>query len=112
MSRVIQSPIAKFPGKIILSDPITLPQAIAVEDAIQAGKNLLDEQNDLSIRKYNAAILPGILKCVEKIEIAGLENVTAETWPATPPMSAAKLTAWLIDEVIKALTQETDVPNE
>lgn len=108
MSKVITSPVKRFAGTITLSDPLTLPQAIAVEDAIEAGKKLLKETPQGSLRKYHVAVIPGLLKCVEQIDIP---NVSVDRWPGTPANASALLSAWLINEVLKLFQEDDAVPN-
>lgn len=98
MSKIITSPVKEFPGTVTLSDPLTFPQAIAFENSRYAVREL-ERKTMLTI---NYAMVPGILACVEKWDIRGLENPPqAETFPSTPGNPVAELLAWLIAELTK-----------
>lgn len=94
MSKIITSPIKRFPGTVTLSDPLTFPQAIAWEKAIHAARECD------TMLTVNAALLPGVLACVQEWDIKGLENPPqADTFPASPGKATAELVAWLVGEV-------------
>lgn len=113
MSKIITSPVKRYAGTITISDPLTLPQVVAIQDALRAAEELKKADPGATQAKYNLALLPGFLTCVEKIDIAGLENVSAATWPGSPYQSSARLIAWLIDEIMGLfLEAEEPVPNE
>ena len=112
MSKVIKSPVDRFAGTITISDPLTLPQVVAVQEALREADELKAADPNASQAKYNLSLLPGILACVEKVDIPGMENVTPETWPGSPYQSSAKLVAWLIGEIIDLFREaEAPVPN-
>ena len=108
MSKVITSPVAKWPGTVTISDPLTLPQAIAVEHAINAVMAL----EGASQRVVNYTLLPGICQCVEAWNLEGLGALTAETFPATPRKASAELAAWLVNEVTALYKDAEEIPNE
>jgi len=105
MSKIITSPVKRFPGTVVLSDPLTYPQYIAYNNAITS----IDKTQSNPQQEYS--VLPGILKCVEKWDIPGFENVTADTFPSSPRTSVIKLINWLVVE-INLLINEADDPNE
>ena len=105
MSKRISSPSLRWPGAVILSDPMTLPQALAWERAIRAVQGSKD---DITITDVNYAILPGICACVEKWELEGLEQLTPDTFPATPRMKSAELIAWLTGEITRIYVGEEE----
>lgn len=105
MSKTIFSPVAKWKGSVVIADPLTFPQATAVEDAIEAARGLD------TVTKQNAAMLPGICACVEKWELEGLGQLTPETFPSTPRIASAKLIAWLIEEIGKLYQEGDEIPN-
>ena len=109
MSKVIKSPVERFAGTITISDPLTLPQVVAVQDALREADELKAANPNASQAKLHLSLLPGILACVEKVNIPGMENVTPETWPGSPYQSSAKLVSWLIEEII-ALFREAEAP--
>ena len=67
MSKVITSPVKRFPGTVTLSDPLTFPQSLAVEDALDAAQEL----GEVSVRRQNYTVLPGLMECVEEWDIEG-----------------------------------------
>jgi hypothetical protein len=109
MSKVITSPVKKFPGTVTISDPLTYPQCFALEDGFEAVAAL---DKNAGPRRIRYAVLPGIMACVEAWNIEGFpENVTAETFPASPGIASAELLDWLIGE-ITAIQKGDEVPNE
>jgi hypothetical protein len=112
MSKVITSPVGRFPGTVTLSDPLTFPQSLAVEDALEAA-NALGE--GASMRRQNYTILPGLLACIEEWNVTGKgmpESPTPDTFPSTPAIAAAELIAWLIEEIISLYHETEPDPNE
>ena len=109
MSKVITSPVDRWPGTVTLSDPLTFPQALAVEDALDA------VDKEATQRRQNYTILPGLLACIEEWHIEGKgfpKSPTAETFPSTPAIAAAELIAWLIEEIIGLYYEAEPDPNE
>ena len=97
MSKVIECPVKRFPGTVTLSDPLTFPQVFAIQDALEAAGELGDE---IQVLRYNHAILPGVIECVEKWELEGVPNPPdADNFPATPAEASARLVAWLVGEI-------------
>lgn len=109
MSRIISSPVKRFPGTVTLRDPLYYPQALAMRRAIEAAKSL--DPNSPMV-DYNHAMLPGVIACVEEWNITGVEkHPTPDTFPVTPAQSAGQLAAWLIGEVANLYVEsEDDVP--
>jgi hypothetical protein len=98
MSKVITSPVKRFPGTVTLSDPLTFPQALAWEKALAAAR----ETGGNSMLAVNAALLPGVFACIEKWDIVGVSNPPqADTFPATPGKPVAELIGWLVGEVAR-----------
>lgn len=102
MGVTITSPIAGFPGTVTLSDPLSFPQIEKLETAIAESVSYQDTQE---FTKYNMALLPGLLACVEAWNITPLprpdEPVSLENFPATPRVKSFELIAWLLAEVMK-----------
>lgn len=98
MSQVITSPVKRFPGSVTIAQPLTFPQFKAWTRAL-TGAQEISRANGLQ-SDYDAALLPGLLACVENW---GLENVpaapTVESFPATPRQASQKLVAWLVHEI-------------
>lgn len=108
MSKVITSPVDKWPGTVTLHDPLTFPQVLAFQDALDEARALGGEA---SVSKVNYTLLPGIFQCVETWELDGIgENPTPDTFPASPALSSAKLISWLIEEVTALFQEANEVP--
>ena len=105
MSKVIKSPVKKWPGNITISDPLTFPQVQAIEDAI--GDD--GEIKKLRGTKLDARILPVVLMCVEKWD---LENFTHDPFPASPRVASSTLIAFVFNAILEVYTGEKDIPNE
>jgi len=92
-----------------LCDPLTYPQYIAWNDAVDKATPHRQENYIL----YCAELLPGICACVEKWELkdnstgASLGTLTPANFPASPRKSADSLLAWLVTG-IAALVAEAD----
>lgn len=114
MPKTITSPVSYFPGTVILSEPLTYPQVIAVEDSISEVRKLTSgkKADEISMAKIRYATLHGICSCVEKWELNGFGSLTPDTFPASPRVPADELIAWLQNEVVKLLTGADEIPNE
>jgi len=111
MSKKIESPVDRFPGHVILSDPLTYPQVFAFEDAIKAA-NEQREKDPENFGRMFYCWLPGILPCVEEWHIKGIpEHPTQDTFPATPRLAAANLMGWLVGELTVLQVEAEVVPN-
>jgi len=110
LSKVITSPVKRFSGTVVLSDPLTYPQVFAFQDALEAIKELGGDANYLRVQY---AALPGILKCVEEWHLEGVPaHPGADNFPATPMASAAQLISWLFGEISKLNDEAENVPLE
>jgi len=105
MSKRITSPSLRWPGAVVLSDPLTLPQALAWEKAI---RHVQQNKDEVTITDVNYAMMPGICACVEKWELEGLEQVTPDTFPATPRRASIELASWLVDEITRLYRGEEE----
>lgn len=107
MSKVITSPVKRYPGTVTISDPLTFPQAVAFENAIGSTRE------GQGLTEANHLCVPGILKCAEEWRLANFpEQPTADTWPATPRKSSAELIAWLVEEITEVYKEAEPDPNE
>jgi hypothetical protein len=91
MGRVLTSPVKRWAGTVTLADPLTFPAYIAWRDAV-----LNAQQHAGDHLAYTAALLPGLLACVEKWDLQGF---TPDPFPATPRDSSNKLLTWLLREI-------------
>lgn len=108
MPKSIASPIKRWPGTVTLSDPLTYSQVFSWEDALAAVQAL--EQPTQA--RLNAALLPAILACVEQWQLERFPTApTAGNFPATPAQSAARLIAWLIQEISSLYREADEIPN-
>ena len=109
MPKRIESPVKRFPGYVILSDPLSFPQVIAYQDGISAAMEL----GEATWSKIRHAVLPGILACVQEWGLEGVPDMPGvDTFPATPLQSAGKLVEWLQNEITALLQEAETVPNE
>ena len=108
MSKVITSPVRKWPGTVTLADPLTFPQFMAWRKAMTNAKELMDEKD---VSPMDEAVLPGICACVEEWHLNGQTQYTPETFPATPRRASNKLVAWLVDEISSLVTEAEEIPN-
>lgn len=110
MSKVITSPVKKWPGTVTLADPLSFPQYLAWRDALRAARDYLTEAGDAAQQdEYDLRLLPGIVGCVEKW---GLTDFNPNPFPATPRIASAKLIVWLVNEMAAIVNEADDVPND
>jgi hypothetical protein len=113
MSKTIESPVKRWPGTVTLSEPLSLPQKGAWEDA-QGVASAAHVRGGMAF-SWMAHILPGILACVEKWELGG-------DWPKYPSVTnvpcaqkdtdeLAELILWLTKEIQILFFDATDIPN-
>ena len=110
MSKTIVSPIKRWPGTVTIAEPLTFPQAQAIEDAIglPTEEKLVDPKKRVWLSVSDKACLPAIMACVEKWE---LENFKPDPFPASPRGASHKLIEWLFGEIYKVYIGEFDDPN-
>jgi len=116
MSKVLQYKEEPFTGSVTFSDPLSLEQEAAIERANAAMRRTLEALGGTSNgpSALIAAILPGILACVEKHTLTGIpDNPTIQTWPTRPRVAVSLLVAWLLREVGKLYqdTVDPEAPN-
>ena len=113
MSKVITSPVQRWAGTVTIADPLTLPQAAVIEDAISGYEPTEGNVKIISLRVNDEKQLPAILACVEKWELAKFpESVTLENFPASPRAASHNLVSWIFQEIIKVYFGEAEIPNE
>lgn len=106
MGKRIESPVKRWPGHVIIEDPLTFPTLIAWQDTLEKldGASWGDA---LSTPRLSLDLLRGICAVVKEWHLNGLTDVTPETFPATPRVASGRLIAWLVNE-ISALYAETE----
>lgn len=105
MSKVIQSPVKKWPGSITLQDPLLFPAYMQLKTALDDAAVTDDPQVRMSVT------LPGLCACVEKWDLTGLGEVKPEIFPASPMRASAELFSWVLGEVMALLTEAEEAPN-
>ena len=109
MSKILTSPVAKFPGTITIPDYLTYPQAIAYWKGNEAARAIPDTG---SMVEVNYALLPGLFLCVEKWDIQGLpEPLTVDNFPATPPRACRQLIQWVHKSITELIKDVEEIPN-
>ena len=109
MSKQITSPVKRFHGSVTIADPMNVPQFFAYSPALRHAQAL---EKTANIFEGHYALLPGLLACVEKWEIAAIPDPKPETFPATPTKAVQRLLAWLLGEVVAVFKQAEEAPNE
>ena len=110
MSKIITSPIKRWPGTATIADPLSFPQAEAIQDVL----GLPDEEKPVLPKKRvwltvnDKKKLPAVLACVEKWD---LENFNPDPFPASPRHDSHKLVDWIWSEIYKVYIGEFDDPN-
>lgn len=104
MSKTITSPVKEFPGTVTLPNHLTMPQALAYEQAVRDG-SALTEQGALPT-EYDAVYLRAVCECVEEWGLDGFEQLSVDTFPATPRQASTELVVWLFGELVKLYNPE------
>ena len=114
MPKLITSPVAHWPGTVTLSDPLTYPQFLAVQDAVLGIQALRDEPGEtLTQERINFMYLPGLIGCIEEWRLENFpDEVAVDTFPSTPGLASAELITWLLSEIIALYNEAEEVPNE
>ena len=124
MPKVIQSPVNHFPGTVTLSDPLTLPQVVKIDECLFNRRNYFDEAEIDGERGYtlkqgnfpsqaDTVGVSAIIECVDEWALKNFpDEVTAETFPGSPRKASRELIGWLILELLNVYNGETEVPNE
>ena len=108
MDKIVKSPVKKWPGTIAIVNPLSFPQVIAIEDAIQQARELGE---GISIGKYHSVLLDAFLDCVSDWNLEGLENPPVP-FPATPRLASTELIAFIIGEVMQLFNESSENPEE
>jgi len=119
MGKSIVSPVKRWPGIVVLQEPLGFPAYLAWKRALDAAEEHLGGDAEAKLTVGDAAfvpeisehILPGICACVQEWHLEGLSALTPQTFPATPRKSSAALLIWLISEIAALITAEEEIPN-
>jgi len=123
MGKKIESPVERFSGHVIIADPMTMPQVLAIEESLIKSNVFFDDKKDKEGRRFlkrnamtgmlDSEAIRGIMPCVEEWHLGNIpENVSAENFPFTPRPASHELIQWLLDEILKIYLGEIEVPNE
>jgi hypothetical protein len=109
MSKRIISSSSVWPGAVVLSSPLTLPQALAWEKAEQAARpfreNIRKDSKKRTIEavdvtEIHTLYIPAIIACVEKWELENFpDDVTLNNFPGSPRTESLGLVGWLINSI-------------
>jgi len=128
MPKRITSPSSRWPGAVVFSDPLTMPQALAWQRARQEvdklrvtipvinekGEEIFPIRDDVIMEEINIAQIPGIIACVDSWELEEFPQViTPDNFPSSPRLKNIELIAWLVSTIwdIYWGTAEVDDPN-
>ena len=106
--KTITSPVKEFPGTVKLPDRLTMPQALEFERSISDAQNLIED--NASQTEFDSVMVGVICNCVQEWALDNLDQLSPETFPATPRQASAELVSWLYGEIAKMYNP--DVPNE
>lgn len=109
MSKVVTSPVKRWPGTVTLAEPLSFPQFAAWNEAAIAAQAVIERKGYQ--HEFDAAMLPAIRACVEAWDLTGPGAPTRDFYPATPRRASEALTAWLIGEISRIATEADEVPN-
>jgi len=101
VSKVIQSPVKRFPGSVTLYDPVPYPNFIEWEKAIGTEGKGADPEKQL-------IMWGGVKAMVEKWEIPEFD---IEKPVATPRVAVINLLSWLVTEIGKFINEVEESPN-
>lgn len=108
--KIIKSPVARFPGHIVLYDPITYPQLIEWRDNNAKFRECFDDK-DKKLFEGEQFAWKAIFAVAEEVTIKGFESKDVDKIPSTPLALIDQLLAYLISEVRDHITKEEEVPN-
>ena len=112
MPKRIISKSDKWPGSVVLADPLTLPQVEALEAEFDY-KPDLPEGAQVWHTVVDKRLIPVILQVTEKFDLEHFpQTPTLETWPLTPRKDSHLFILWLWEEIIKVYNGAQEVPNE
>ena len=119
MSKIVHSPISRWPGDVTLHDTVTYPLLIKWNDSIAEAQDWTREGIDPSTRlitdqlRYRQAKLPGLVAFVESHTLRGLPvSLSVDNFPALPIGDSINLLVWLNDEIDSIIQAANEVPND
>lgn len=110
MSKQITSPLKRWPGSVVIADPLTIPQAQFIEAGL---KQPAQKGEKVFFTALDVMKLPAVLACVEKWELENFPPaVGMDNFPASPRKDSHLLVDWIFGELLKVYSGEAIVPNE
>lgn len=107
MSKKLDFDSKAWPGSVTIASPLNFPQYAAFGEAWAKARDSVE-----SYPRYLHALLPGVLACVEKWDLANFpKTVTPDTFPATPFTESSRLMALLIREIAAQFRDADEAPN-
>lgn len=109
MSKTITSPSKRWAGSVTISDPLTLPQAEAIESALEFSAH----GDKVYLTVIDKSYLPAVFACVEKWELSNFpENPEIGNIPMSPRKESSELYQWIWGAIRGVYLGESQVPNE
>ena len=131
MTKIINSDVEGFKGKVHFASPLNLEQVFAIEDAkdnaiqvepsafltklneVQGNK---DERGEAIKAQWSSKadkfFIPALLLCVEKFEITGMEEKpTLQNFPLTPRGKSQQFIDFCWQNLESIYAGEIEVPN-
>jgi hypothetical protein len=109
MSKTIKSPSERWAGSVTIADPLTLPQAEAIEAALDFRTN----GGQVFLTVVDKSYLPAVFACVEKWELSNFpQTPDMSNIPMSPRKESSDLYQWIWGEIRAVYLGESTVPNE
>lgn len=121
MGVTVTSPVEKWAGEVVLCDPLTIEQVIAIEDALDAGVEVGDSKFIESLAKsadgkvsslqwtsrLDAIYIPVIAKCIDSHTLP----FQFDKFPASPRKDSHLLVTVLWGKLLDIYRGTVEVPN-
>ena len=103
--KTITSPVERFPGHVVLHDPIPIDRWAVWERGLRELSGTENTTDNV------LKLIPGICAVVAEWHLENWpETVSIETWPATPRLPAMGIVRWLVNEISDVANGDFD-PN-
>lgn len=107
MSKILESPVPEYAGKVTIPTRLTAPQYMLYKATAKAIQESSGDYDSLAL-----AALPGALGLVERWEIEGLPNPpTLENFPVTPIVPAIQFLLFVWGEINQLVMPTAEAPN-
>ena len=131
MTKIVESSVEGFKGKVHFASPLNLDQVFAIEDAkdnaiqiepsafltkLNEFQGVKDDNGEVVKAQWSSKadkfFIPALLLCVEKFEVENIpEKPTLETFPLTPRAKSQKFIDFLWSQLESVYAGEVEVPN-